>query len=169
MRSERGARQQFSVAEEKIALMSARAVKASVAPSSTLPPVSRSEPDPQASFPCIQLDHLFDLASRLHEISWKPFGDGVEIHRLYGDGVTGPTAALIHFIKDAQIPRHYHEGYEHILILAGSQTDQNGKIEVGTLRIHPPGTSHSVVGQAGCVVLAIYEKAVTFFPAKKAD
>jgi anti-sigma factor ChrR (cupin superfamily) len=131
--------------------------------------VSSLQSDPKTAFPCIQLDNLYDVADRLHEFVWKPFGDGVEVHRLYGDGVTGPTAALIHFIKDAQVPRHFHEGYEHILILAGTQTDQNGSIAAGTLRIHPPGTSHSVVGQAGCVVLAIYEKAVTFFPAEQPD
>lgn len=135
--------------------------------SSTFMPLSSTQLDSTASFPCIQVDNLFDIANRLHEFPWKPFGDGVEIHRLYGDGMTGPTAALIHFIKNAQVPRHFHEGYEHILILAGAQTDQNGRIGAGALRIHPPGTSHSVMGEAGCVVLAVYEKAVTFFAAEK--
>jgi anti-sigma factor ChrR (cupin superfamily) len=134
---------------------------ASVAPGafSSSAPVSLPKLD---TFPCIQLDHLFDITNRLHEIPWKPFRDGVEIHRLYGDGISGPTAALIRFSKAGKIPRHYHEGYEHIFILSGSQRDQNGKIEAGTLRIHPPGTSHSVTSEAGCIVLAIYEKAVTF-------
>jgi anti-sigma factor ChrR (cupin superfamily) len=117
---------------------------------------------PPPPFPCIQLDDLFSLAKRPQEIPWKPFREGVEIHRLYGDGITGPTAALIRFSKAAHVPQHHHEGYEHILILAGSQMDQNGRIEAGTLRIHPPGTSHSVRSEAGCIVLAIYEKAVTF-------
>jgi anti-sigma factor ChrR (cupin superfamily) len=149
--------------------MSAQGTHAHVQHSSTSIFVSKFQSDPTTAFPCIQLDNLFQIADRLDEFAWKPFGDGVEIHRLYGDGSTGPTAALIHFIKDAQVPRHFHEGYEHILILAGSQTDQNGGISPGTLRIHPPGTSHSVVGQAGCIVLAIYEKAVTFFPTEKTD
>jgi anti-sigma factor ChrR (cupin superfamily) len=130
--------------------------------SSSPAPVSLPELDPSPSFPHLQLDGLFDIAKRPNEIPWKPFRDGVEIHRLYGDGLSGPTAALIRFSKAAKVPRHYHEGYEHILILAGSQMDQNGKIEAGTLRIHPPGTSHSVLSEAGCIVLAIYEKAVTF-------
>jgi anti-sigma factor ChrR (cupin superfamily) len=113
------------------------------------------------------LNDLFSIAGRLDQIVWAPFRDGVEIHRLYGDGITGPTAALLHFSKAARVPAHYHEGYEHILVLAGSQKDQNGTIVAGTLRVHPPGTSHSVVSDAGCVVLAIYEKAVTFLPEEK--
>ena len=32
----------------------------------------------------------------------------------------------------------------------------------GTLRIHAPGTYHSVVSEAGCIVLAVYEKPVKF-------
>ena len=120
------------------------------------------EHDPAFTFPCIQLNDVFNLASRLDDIEWSPFRDGVEIHRLYGDGINGPTAALIRFSKQSTVPLHYHEGYEHILILAGSQRDQNGLIKAGTLRIHPPGTQHSVVSDAGCVVLAIYEKAVRF-------
>lgn len=138
------------------------AVFAARASSST--PVSSSKIDSLPRFPCIQLDDLFNLAQHADEIPWTPFREGVEIHRLYGDGVTGPTAALIRFSKAAEVPRHFHEGYEHILILAGSQMDQNGRIEAGTLRIHPPGTSHSVRSEAGCIVLAIYEKAVSFFP-----
>lgn len=57
---------------------------------------------------------------------------------------------------------HEHMGYEHILILTGSQQDQNGTFKVGTLVINPPGTRHRVYSDAGCIVLAIYEKPVKF-------
>jgi anti-sigma factor ChrR (cupin superfamily) len=96
------------------------------------------------------------------DIPWKPFYDGVEIHRLYGDGVSGPSAALLRFAPGGRIPFHYHTGYEHIMILQGSQEDEQGQIVAGALRIHPPGSSHSVTSQAGCIVLAIYEKPVSF-------
>jgi anti-sigma factor ChrR (cupin superfamily) len=43
-----------------------------------------------------------------------------------------------------------------------SQRDQNGIIGPGTLRIHTPGTYHSVVSEAGCIVLAVDEKPVKF-------
>lgn len=113
-------------------------------------------------FAHLELRDLFHIGDQPETVSWQPFREGVEIHRLYGDGVSGPTAALIRFRESSSVPLHVHEGYEHILVLAGRQTDANGTIAPGTLRIHPPGTSHSVTSEAGCIVLAIYEKVVRF-------
>jgi anti-sigma factor ChrR (cupin superfamily) len=95
-------------------------------------------------------------------IPWQAFQPGVEIHRLYGDGVAGPAAALLRFSPGGQIPLHYHTGYEHIVVLEGSQRDEHGDLCAGGLRIHPPGSSHSVMSEEGCIVLAVYEKPVTF-------
>src|SRR5476651_531780 len=91
-------------------------------------------------YPRIEIADLFRIASHPEEIPWQPFHDGVEIHRLYGDGVTGPTAALIRFRKDGTVPVHAHTGYEHIIVLAGTQRDQNGTATAGRLIINPPGT-----------------------------
>jgi len=98
-------------------------------------------------------------------IPWQPFLEGVEIHRLYGDGVTGSGAALLRFSPGAKIPEHLHTGYEHIFVLAGSQADEIGEVLAGQLRIHPPGSSHSVVSKSGCIVLAIHEHPVSFLAA----
>ncbi len=118
---------------------------------------------PPAPSPAIlELPDLLHLAAHPETLEWQPFRDGVEIHRLYGDGLTGPSAALIRFQTEGRIPFHHHDGYEHILVLAGSQRDEHGIIPAGTLRIHPPGTSHRVISEAGCLVLAIYEKPVRF-------
>ncbi len=57
---------------------------------------------------------------------------------------------------------HVHLGYEHILVLSGSQRDQNSTATAGTLMINAPGTRHSIVSESGCIVLAIYEKPVKF-------
>jgi anti-sigma factor ChrR (cupin superfamily) len=57
---------------------------------------------------------------------------------------------------------HEHKGYEHILILTGSQRDETGISNAGTLVINQPGTRHKVHSDAGCIVLAIYEKPVEF-------
>ena len=119
------------------------------------------EPPPPA-FPCIELPRLFELAQRQADIPWQPFREGVDIHRLYGDGIAGPTAALLRFREDARIPPHEHTGWEHILVLAGEQSDENGTLRAGTLRAHPPGSRHRVFGRRGCLVLAIYEKPVRF-------
>lgn len=125
--------------------------------------------DPAPLYARIEFTELLKIASRQDEIAWEPFRDGVEIHRLYGDGIAGPSAALLRFSKDGKVPLHEHGGYEHILVLAGSQRDNNGVAGAGTLIINPPGTRHSIVSEVGCIVLAIYERPVTFLPKTKAD
>jgi anti-sigma factor ChrR (cupin superfamily) len=127
------------------------------------------QPDNAPIFSRIELRDLFHLAERPDEIPWKPFKPGVEIHRLYGDGIVGPTAALLRFREASKIPLHEHPGFEHILVLAGSQRDQNGVIPAGTLAIQPPGTRHSVVSEAGCIVLAIYNESVRFVESAPGD
>lgn len=125
--------------------------------------VNVSGPSPSSpTLPFLELREVFNIAARQEEIAWTPFRTGVDIYRLYGDGITGPTAALLRFREAAEIPMHVHEGYEHILVLAGRQRDEGGVLEPGTLRIHGPGTTHTVTGEAGCIVLAIYEKPVAF-------
>jgi anti-sigma factor ChrR (cupin superfamily) len=121
-----------------------------------------SELDPVPPYARLMVRDLFDVAARQDQIEWQPFRDGVDVHRLYGDGVSGPTAALLRFRKAGKVPRHAHTGYEHILVLAGTQRDQNGTVGPGTLVVNPPGSEHSVVSDAGCIVLAIYEKPVRF-------
>jgi anti-sigma factor ChrR (cupin superfamily) len=115
-------------------------------------------------YPRVELHNLARIAEWQDNIAWEPFIDGVEIHRLYGDGLTGPSAALLRFRKAGKVTLHRHTGYEHIIVLAGSQRDQNSVAEAGTLIINPPGTAHSVISEAGCIVLAIYEKPVEFVP-----
>ena len=127
------------------------------------------EPSLLPQYPRIEITDLFRVAAHPDEIPWQPFQDGVEIHRLYGDGITGPTAALIRFQKDGMVPFHAHTGYEHIIVLAGTQRDQNSTATAGALIINPPGTRHSVVSEAGCIVLAIYEKPVAFLPRECAE
>ena len=120
------------------------------------------EPNASPIYPLIQLKDLFQISEKASAIAWQPFRDGVEIYRLYGDGVSGPTAALLRYKGEAMVPLHEHIGYEHILVLSGSQRDQNGTASAGTLTINAPGTRHRVVSEAGCIVLAIYEKPVRF-------
>ena len=109
-----------------------------------------------------ELKDLFHFVEHQDEFAWEPYKKGVEIFRLYGDGVSGPTAALIRYREQGEVAMHEHQGYEHILILAGSQRDENGTFQAGTLVINPPGTRHKVKSEDGCIVLAIYEKPVRF-------
>ncbi len=122
-------------------------------------PIADASP---SQMPVMELCKLFDIAENLGDYPWQPFRDGVEIFRIYGDGISGPTAALLRYRETAPIPPHVHEGYEHIFILSGSQEDADGTVYAGTLRVHPPGTHHAGTGHAGCILLAIYEKPVSF-------
>lgn len=110
----------------------------------------------------LKITDLFQVSGWHQKLAWQPFAHGVEIHRLYGDGQSGPTAALLRFQPGGRVPLHEHVGYEHILVLSGSQVDENSRAEAGMLLINPPGTSHSILSETGCIVLAIYEKPVRF-------
>lgn len=103
---------------------------------------------------------LFGKGTDFDRFAWAPFREGIEIARLYGDGTSGPSAALLRYAAAAKVPVHVHQGMEHIIVLAGAQSDADGTYEVGSLLIHGPGTSHSVTSEAGCIVLAIWEQPV---------
>src|SRR5258708_20237124 len=96
------------------------------------------KPNESASPNLIQLADLFNIAEWQDQISWKPFRNGVEIHYLYGDGLQGPSAALIRYRKGASVPLHEHIGYEHIIVLSGSQVDHHRTPGSSTLRLIPP-------------------------------
>jgi anti-sigma factor ChrR (cupin superfamily) len=118
-----------------------------------------------ASPPVLTLRDLFKISDWQHTLPWTPFKEGVEIYRLYGDATSGPATALLRFQPGARIALHEHTGYEHILVLAGSQVDENGGANGGALIINSPHTRHSVFSENGCIVLAIYEKPVAFLDA----
>jgi anti-sigma factor ChrR (cupin superfamily) len=110
----------------------------------------------------IILKQLLNITEVAEQFPWQPFREGIEIHRLYGDD-SGAAAALLRYQPGASVPGHNHEGFEHVLVLSGSQTDSNGEHMSGTLVINPPGTGHSVVSEGGCIVLAIWEKPISLW------
>jgi anti-sigma factor ChrR (cupin superfamily) len=110
----------------------------------------------------IILNALLEIADRQDQFPWQPFREGVDIHRLYGDG-QGAAAALLRYQPGARVPGHTHTGFEHIFVLSGSQTDRNGEHRAGTLVINRPGSGHSVVSDQGCIVLAIWEKPISLW------
>jgi anti-sigma factor ChrR (cupin superfamily) len=113
----------------------------------------------------LKLNDLFQIDDWHARVKWRPFFPGVEIHRLYENGPDGPRAALLRFAPGGRVPLHEHVGYEHILVLSGSQVDENSRADAGSVIINPPGTSHSVLSERGCMVLAIYERPVKFLDA----
>ena len=112
------------------------------------------------------LKDLLNIAARQDELSWEPFRPGVDIYRLYKDGEEGAAAALLRYQPGASVPPHTHTGFEHILVLSGSQTDQNGEHQAGTLVINSPSSHHAVISQVGCIVLAIWEKPISITTCK---
>ena len=108
------------------------------------------------------LTGLFGPEQDFSDYPWQPFRPGVEIHRIYGDGVTGPSAALLRYAPGARVPRHRHAGREQIIVLSGSQRDAHGTYAAGSCLVHAEGTSHAVVSDHGCVVLASWAEPVVF-------
>jgi anti-sigma factor ChrR (cupin superfamily) len=118
-------------------------------------------PDPVARA-CILLRDVFGPAQDFASYAWEPFRSGVEIARIYGDGTSGPAAALLRYAPGAEVPRHAHTGFEHIVVLSGSQSDERGTYGAGSVLIHAEGTEHTVVSPGGCVVLAFWYSPVAF-------
>jgi anti-sigma factor ChrR (cupin superfamily) len=108
----------------------------------------------------IVLENLAQIAQWQDQLRWQPFRDGVEIYPLYGDRTQGPSAALLRYQPGAAVPIHEHQGFEHIFVLSGSQSDPAGTYGTGTFVVNPPQTQHSVLSETGCIVLVIWEKPV---------
>lgn len=94
--------------------------------------------------------------------TWKPLAEGVFASTIYQAGVNSSRAALLHYLPGARVGAHLHAGFEHILILQGSQNDGEETYEAGTLVIHKPGTSHTLYSADGCIALGIWERPVEF-------
>lgn len=106
------------------------------------------------------IDNL--VAGGWRDQTFEPFVEGVEICRL----VEGePALALLRYAPGAKVRAHKHVGLETILVLEGSQCDENGCYEAGALVVNPVGTSHSVWSETGCVILIHWERPVEFLGA----
>lgn len=108
------------------------------------------------------LKNLFSIELEAERYDWKPFKDGIDIYNIYGDDNGGPAAALLRYQSGARVPLHLHQGYEHILVLSGSQTDGSNVFKRGTLLVSTPGSRHRVASEDGCIVLAIWQSPVKF-------
>lgn len=94
------------------------------------------------------------------DLAWEPFRPGVRVHWLYRTGGGGPEAALLRYEPGATVPLHEHVGWEHILVLTGSQSDGTAQYGEGALMISPPETRHAIASKDGCVVLAVWQRPV---------
>jgi anti-sigma factor ChrR (cupin superfamily) len=111
---------------------------------------------------------MFDGDALAQLGGWVPFRAGVEIMPLYGEPGTdnkGPSAALLRYQPGATVPPHEHLGYEHVVVLKGSQRDAHGTYERGAFVISEPGSRHSVTSDHGCVVLVTWNQPIAFVDA----
>jgi anti-sigma factor ChrR (cupin superfamily) len=93
------------------------------------------------------------------QMPFEHFRDGVEICRLWQGS---PDVALLRYAPGATVPRHRHGGLETILVLSGTQSDDAGDYEKGTIVFNPAGSEHRVWSDRGCVVLIQWERPVEF-------
>ncbi len=91
--------------------------------------------------------------------AFKPFREGVEICHLWQGG---PDVALLRYAPGASVPRHRHLGLETILVLSGSQSDDDGTYDTGAMVFNPAGSVHRVWSDPGCVVLIQWERPAEF-------
>ncbi len=93
------------------------------------------------------------------QMPFQHFRDGIEICRLW-QGI--PEVALLRYAPGATVPRHRHLGLETILVLSGTQSDDAGCYEQGSIVFNPAGSEHRVWSDPGCVVLIQWERPVEF-------
>src|SRR4051812_13065014 len=110
----------------------------------------------------IAFPDLRTIAENPERIDWQTLRPGIEIHRIYQNGPDGPAAAFLRYQPGATLPRHRHAGVEHIFVLAGSQRDERGHYEAGAMIVNQPGSAHNVSSPHGCIVLALWERPVSF-------
>jgi anti-sigma factor ChrR (cupin superfamily) len=108
---------------------------------------------------------ILDDPARRAALDWEFFRPGVEAAWLYRTEDGGPAAAFLRYQPGADVPRHRHIGYEHILVLEGAQQDEFGHYPAGTLVVNAPGSEHKVRSREGCIALLIWERAVEMLEA----
>ena len=115
----------------------------------------------------VVLRGLFDEFQPRGMGEFAPLWPGVDILPIYGIAPNGapidprqPSAGFIRYAAGATVPAHRHAGYEHIFVLSGSQSDASGVYERGTCVMSPPGTTHGVASDRGCLVLAVWNQSV---------
>jgi anti-sigma factor ChrR (cupin superfamily) len=93
---------------------------------------------------------------------YEPLRPGVDVLWLYREEAAGSSCAILRYQPGAEVPEHAHQGFEHVYILAGEQSDERGTYRKGSFVINPPGTTHCVRSTEGCLVLIVWQRPVAF-------
>ncbi len=95
-------------------------------------------------------------------LAHEPFREGIVVRWLSKGEAGSPTVAILEYAPGARAPRHRHTGLETILVLEGTQSDENGDYPEGSLVFNPPGSEHSVWSERGCTVFIHWDQPVVF-------
>jgi len=93
-------------------------------------------------------------------LAFAPFRPGVEMCKLVDGGDDAASVAVLRYQPGAAVPWHLHQGLETVLVLEGSQSDEGGCYQAGSIVFNKAGTEHSVWSDDGCVVLIQWERPV---------
>ena len=107
------------------------------------------------------------VAGGWREIAFEHFRPGIGIHWLLKGGPDAPSVALLKYEKGATVPRHRHPGLETVIVLEGSQSDENGDYPAGAVILNPVGSEHSIWTGEGCVVLIQWSLPIVFLDGAK--
>ncbi len=91
------------------------------------------------------------------DLNFVAFREGVDICVLHQGADDAATVAVLRYQPGASVPRHRHGGLETIIVLDGTQSDENGTYGSGDIVLNEAGSEHKVWSQGGCTVLIIWE------------
>ena len=70
---------------------------------------------------------------------------------------------MLNFSPGARVPPHWHHGYEQVIVLEGSFSDEKDVFHKGDVTINPTGSHHfSVYSEKGCIILISWTGKVEF-------
>jgi len=96
---------------------------------------------------------------------WMPGpGDGIELFHIdAGPAVAGAITGFVRLAPGATFPHHRHVGFEDVLVLEGSFSDEHGEVVAGMEAPRPASSAHETrAGVRGCVYLAVSRDGLAF-------
>jgi anti-sigma factor ChrR (cupin superfamily) len=93
---------------------------------------------------------------------YEPLRPGVDVLWLYKEDAGVSSCAILRYQPGSEVPAHEHQGFEHVYVLAGEQSDERGQYRTGSFVINPPGSTHRVWSSEGCLVLIVWQRPVAF-------
>ena len=99
--------------------------------------------------------------------AWKASGlPGIKkLQVKAGQSRAGAQTYLVTFAAGARFPEHHHDGLETVLLMAGSYTEDTGKVyATGDIHVMEPGTAHAftIAKDEDCVAATLLHGTLNF-------